>query len=423
VRHRVVEAAAELIGRLPAEQVPAPLRRVARFEPRRRARLGAAAIAARLAADADFRAGVAEAMAAAEPELAAAVAAGPVPSAADPVLVAALAYLLRPQGWTERVEAARAQLDQARVAAKEAHAAEAADDLRTRLAAVRTAHAEELDGFRADLGSARAEIRDLRGKLHAARVSARAAEERADELARSAEEDRAAAKTAASAADAELRRLRTRLTHLESAAEDARRAARAGRSADEARLRILLDALTDTAKGLRAELDLPAIVARPADSVAGGEPTGHRAVTGRGLAEDDPALLDRLLTLPQVHLIVDGYNVTKSGYGDLPLVDQRRRLLSGLAGLHAQTRAEITCVFDGARLDGPVAVTTPRGVRVMFSEPGQTADELVGRLVRAEPRGRAIVVISSDREVAESVRRAGARPAPSALLLRRLGRS
>ena len=64
--------------------------------------------------------------------------------------------------------------------------------------------------------------------------------------------------------------------------------------------------------------------------------------------------------LPQVHLIIDGYNVTKTGYGDLPLSDQRSRLVSGVGVLHAQTKAEVTVVFDGAELDAPVAVQAPR---------------------------------------------------------------
>jgi predicted RNA-binding protein with PIN domain len=79
-------------------------------------------------------------------------------------------------------------------------------------------------------------------------------------------------------------------------------------------------------------------------------------------------------------------------------------------------------VFDGAELDAPVAISAPRGVRVLFSRPGQTADELIGQLVRAEPEGRAVVVVSSDREVADAARRADARPASSNLLLRRLRR-
>ena len=119
---------------------------------------------------------------------------------------------------------------------------------------------------------------------------------------------------------------------------------------------------------------------------------------------------------------MDGYNVTKTGYGALPLAEQRLRLLGGLAVLAAQTGAEITCVFDGAQLQAPAVLATPRGVRVLFSRPGETADELIRRLVRAEPGGRPVVVVSSDKEVADGVRAAGARPAPAALLLRRLAR-
>jgi predicted RNA-binding protein with PIN domain len=59
---------------------------------------------------------------------------------------------------------------------------------------------------------------------------------------------------------------------------------------------------------------------------------------------------------------------------------------------------------------------------VLFSEAGSTADELVRRLVRAEPPGRVVVVVSSDNEVAGGVRALGARAVPSVALVRLLGR-
>ncbi|WP_322766724.1 NYN domain-containing protein, partial [Frankia sp. Cr1] len=65
----------------------------------------------------------------------------------------------------------------------------------------------------------------------------------------------------------------------------------------------------------------------------------------------------------------------------------------------------------------------PRGVRVVFSRSGQLADEEIIRLVRAEPAGRPVAVVTSDREVAETSRMSGARPVPSAALLTRLDRS
>jgi predicted RNA-binding protein with PIN domain len=62
-------------------------------------------------------------------------------------------------------------------------------------------------------------------------------------------------------------------------------------------------------------------------------------------------------------------------------------------------------------------------VRVLFSRKGETADELIRRLVRAEPAGRPIVVVSSDKEVAEGVKRHGAYPMSSDSLLRRISRA
>jgi predicted RNA-binding protein with PIN domain len=419
----VVEAAAELIGSLPPEEVPAPLRRIAKFEPRKRAKRAATPIAAQLEGDDEFRTRVVEYVREAHPGFIAAIEAGTPPAAADPVQVAAIAYLVRPAGWTRYVEAARGELERSAAAAEEAAAAREIAMLREQLTAVKSVRAEEIDKLRAELRDARTEVVELRRKLHEARQAAKVAQERADALAAETAAERSAAAVAEAAAHKEIRKVRSRLAEAEAAAEYARRAAREGRSVDDARLRVLLDALMDAAQGLRRELALPATISRPADTVSAVAPAEPGQLPGRALSEQDPGLLDKLLTLPQVHLIVDGYNVTKTGYGELPLADQRNRLVTRLGGLASQTKAEITCVFDGAELDAPVAITAPRGVRVLFSPPGQTADELIGRLVRTEPAGRAVVVVSSDREVADGARRGGARPASSALLLRRLKRS
>src|SRR3569833_4112204 len=59
VRQRVVETAADVVGSLRTGEVPPPLRRVARFEPRRRAKLAAAPIAAQLEGGDEFRGRVA----------------------------------------------------------------------------------------------------------------------------------------------------------------------------------------------------------------------------------------------------------------------------------------------------------------------------------------------------------------------------
>ena len=76
-------------------------------------------------------------------------------------------------------------------------------------------------------------------------------------------------------------------------------------------------------------------------------------------------------------------------------------------------------MFDGA---GVVAAPTrgSRGVRVLFSDAGVLADDVIRSLVAAEPEGRPVLVATSDRAVVASVRQRGAHALPSAVLLARL---
>ncbi|MQA97786.1 MAG: RNA-binding protein [Streptosporangiales bacterium] len=424
VRVKVLELAAETLGRLPGTEVPAPLRRVARFEPRRRARLGAPQIAAHLEADPEFREKVAELVRSRWPDLAAGVAAGAAPPAADPVLVAAAAYLLRPGDWAAEAERVRAELERTAAAEESAAAQRTASRLRHELASLKEDARGETERLRGELKTARGEIADLRRRLHEARQRTKEVESRAEAAATEAGRLREAAAHAQSTADTEARRLRGRLAAAEAQLEDAKRATREGRSLADARLRMLLDVLSDAAAGLRRELSLPATIDRPGDVAVGtAVPASGAAGLLAGVPDDDPGLLDRLLQVPRLHMIVDGYNVTKTGYPTLPLADQRRRLLGGLGGIAARTGVEITCVFDGAEVEAPLSLPAPRGVRVAFSSPGETADEVIVRMVRAEPPGRPVAVVTSDREIITEVRRAGARPVPSAALLRRLERA
>ncbi|WP_283133782.1 NYN domain-containing protein [Rhizohabitans arisaemae] len=425
VRQHVVDLGAQVLGTLALADVPPQLRAIARFDPRKRARLAGTSIAAQLESDKDFREHVGQALSDAWPDLVAGLREGAVPPAAEPVLIAAAAYLIRPVGWHDMIEVAREDIERSTAAAEGAAAEETAAKLRAQLTAAKVSGKEEADRLREQLKTVRAENTDLRRKLHETRERLKAAEEETNTLADAMAALRAETALAAGAGDAELKRLRERLAAAENQLEAGKRAAREGRTAEDARLRILLDALQDAAAGLRRELALPSVISKPADTVSAVTPgpQGARRLPARALADDDPALLDQILILPQLHIIVDGYNVTKTGYGTLTLAEQRARLVGGLSALAAQTRAEVTCVFDGAELNAPVPVSSPRGVRVRFSAPGQTADDLIRQLVRAEPTGRAVAVISSDREVAESVARLGARPVLSALLLRRLGRA
>jgi len=423
VRQRVIALAAAALTGLPVDELPVPLRRVAKFAPNRRARLAGTAIATQLSGDPLFRQRLAGRVLEEAGDLGAAVLEGACPAAADPVEVAALAYLGRPAGWTELVEAA------GEIVRAEAESAAMTELLRD--AEQRAARAEhdravarvEADKLRDELARLREEAAGLREEnrtLNRALREAQAREKRAAELVAT---EKGRLNRTLSDHDAELRRLRARLAEAEATAGANRQSAKEARQVDDARLWLLLETIGQAAVGLRRELALEPSSLLPADLVAA-ETAGRQGFeTGkaRALDADDPARLDQLLALPKAHLIVDGYNVTKTGFPEISLEQQRSRLISGLGGLAAQTRAEITAVFDGAeRVVGPPA--TPRGVRVLFSPKGTTADELIRRLVRAEPAGRPIIVISADREVADGVRRHGAYPLSSTTLLRRLGR-
>jgi len=427
VRLRVVALASDTLGALGDDEVPTSLRPFRHWAPARRTKLAATPLAAAIEHDVLFRQRCGARLREAMPDLVAALEAGTLPAAADPVDVAAAAYLLRAPGWGTRIAEVAAQLTQATEAAGTAEAAEALARLHESLAAVRAQGREELARAREELAAAQAETAAVTRELRAEKGARRRAESAAEAADVRASEATAAASAATAAAETELRRMRARVTEAETALDSARRATRGGRSAEDTRLRLLLDTVVEASQGLRRELALPPTTDRPADfveaAVPGSSSTGSSSTgSSQPLLADDPAVFDELLALPQVHVIVDGYNVTKTGYPDLPLEQQRSRLVAGLVALVARSGAEVTCCFDGATVAGHVPSMSRRGVRVLFSKPGEIADELIRRLVRAEPEGRPVVVVSSDREVADGVRRHGARPVTSAALVRRLDR-
>ena len=416
-RAGLIALAADVIGRLPADEVPSSLRAVARFTPAKRTRLGGTALAAALDGDEQFRDTVARYVVESSPDLVAALRDGTETTAADPIDVALVAYLTRPPGWRAAIEAANLRWSREREHAQTGRAELAA--LRSEIAELRAQARGEQARTRDAVADARRaaenEIAALRKSLRERIRELRQAERERDAARADAAQARGRWEAQAAAQETELRRQRARLADAERAVETARRGLRAERDVDDARLWLLIDTLVQAATGVRRELSLAAPTVRPADAV---ESAGSTARVARSV--DSPAALDQLLVLPNTHLIVDGYNVTKTGYGDLSLADQRARLIGALATLAAQTGAEITVAFDGGTKP-PAQPPTPRGVRVLFSAPDEIADDLIRRLVAAEPSGRPVVVVTSDRQVATDTARDGAWTAPSAVLLARLG--
>ncbi|SDP52913.1 Predicted RNA-binding protein containing a PIN domain [Actinopolyspora xinjiangensis] len=419
LRGRIAELAAAALGAMRPGDVPVRLRPITRFTVAKRAKLGQSDLLAAMRDSAVFHTAVLDWCRKKHPEALEQQQADPLAAATAAVLlntVTAAHYVelighrvehgkLREQrdsavSRAERLaadnERLRGELEEANRLARSAerHNSSDADRLRNRLRQQGVRLREQKD-----------EVARLAAELE--RVTEQKDREMAELV---AERDRDRARAAEE---------RTRAERSDREAETARQSAREARRGDEVRLALLLETLEGSVAGLRRELG-PARRGhdsgghKPADTVG-----GVRAQAASTEDVSDVAALDRLLALPAVHLVVDGYNVTKTGYPELPLADQRDRLAHQLAVLAARSGAEVTVVFDGADVVS-VPRSGPRGVRVLFSEPDVQADDVIRELVDAEPDGRQIVVATSDREVVNSVRRRGAYAVASAVLLERV---
>jgi predicted RNA-binding protein with PIN domain len=418
VRARVISYAADALGALPADHVPGPLKRAAQFTPQRRARIAGQQIIDQLATDDVFRERMGVQVAARQSEVSARLAEG-----VATVETAALAFLVRPEGWQEVVAAVAEQGSGSGDRSGDRHADELVV-LRGRLDAALAEQAALRRAAKEDLAAAKAEIAELRRKLGDTRGQLRAARTEAERLAAEGADTVARLQAEGAAAEVESRRLRAQVAGVEAELARVQRASRASREEGTLRARLLLDTLLQASQGLRQELALPVVTGSPADQVeAHLAESGARDSSGTASrAADDPMLVRELLNLPQVHLIVDGYNVTRAEWDDVTLEIQRNRLLRGLAPLAAQSGAEITVVFDGTNAETRPAVPQPRGVRVLFSPRGVLADDVIRELVAVEPPGRPVGVVTSDREIARDVgRKSGVRVIGARALVRLLG--
>jgi len=416
LRARLADAAATALSGMEAADVPHVLRRIAGFTPAKRAKLGGPALLAELAGSSAFRAAVMAWWDEHRPgELVA-------DEAADPLTNAAAAVLIGDPHAADAVAATARRVEVGEVKAERDTLLSKVDKLTA-----------EMERLRGELTEARAQVREAGQQREAEflhlrrRLSEQGATLRGALDARTAAEEQMAAlraetqsRIAAAAAECERERGRAEAERrrADRAAEEvaaARQAAREARQADETRLALLVDTLGGAVAGLRRELALGGGGPRPADLVAGAQ------AAGSGTRVDTVPGLDALLAVPTLHLVVDGYNVSKTGYPELTLADQRSRLITQLGALAARTRVEITVVFDGA---GVMAAPPrgARGVRVLFSEPGVLADDVIRSIVAAEPHGRPVAVVTADRAVVNSIRAYGAYAVPSAVLVTRLGR-
>ena len=119
--------------------------------------------------------------------------------------------------------------------------------------------------------------------------------------------------------------------------------------------------------------------------------------------------------------LVDGNNVMAERVGwhrDKPRA--RRRLMDDLAQFARLKRVRVSVVFDGAPEEQFADGASYKGVRVFYAERGSNADERIKRMVESERERRTLIVVTSDRALADYVRRCGSQVARSGEFRKRM---
>jgi predicted RNA-binding protein with PIN domain len=107
--------------------------------------------------------------------------------------------------------------------------------------------------------------------------------------------------------------------------------------------------------------------------------------------------------------LVDGNNVMAQRVGwHRDKGRARRELMDELARFAEAKGARVAVVFDGAPEKHFGDGSSYRGVRVFYAERGSDADERIKGLVEATRERRTLLVVTSDRALANYVRRCGA---------------
>ncbi|MBW3658775.1 MAG: NYN domain-containing protein [Actinobacteria bacterium] len=270
--------------------------------------------------------------------------------------------------------------------------------------------ADELRRAKERARSLRAELDELRRQLGGAEARAERLEERVvaqgEELSRERELVRELRDEVAQLRDEqprlverERRRSERRIAELEAELQDVRRrdeTRREARAREERARELAAQRAREEAATTERRRRQPQARVRP------GRPTVLPRSIAPGTREEAEALLG-----PGRLVLVDGYNVTLSRKPQLSLEEQREWLIRVLAGLASRRRVRPQVVFDG-RGDGGGGRPgdAARGVSVVFSPSGVTADDEIALAVEAtdEP----VVVVTDDRGLRDRVRPHGA---------------
>lgn len=373
-------------------------------------------------------------------------------------------FLTRPDGWQEELELLLAAAAEEREGARQSR-----EELRAERRAAQLA--ETVDRLRGELEALRAVLEATERDVARERTARTSAEQTRDDLSAQVdrlEQERSRAvrslkETEATAVERleEVRSLRAELAEVREArsaepeaarpadqpgadsiptesdrvaapevatrspwdGRDPRAVAEAVRQASEAAA-LLAAALERASAALDVdepvELEVPEPARPAAPPVAERAPRPPRRVPVRltkGVHEGSVEGLEQLLGTPGLVVVVDGYNVAKEGWPNLEPSAQRDSLISVLGTVRTRTGAQVHVVFDGDAEGARPAVGAPLPVRVHFSPAEVEADDVILEMVAGLPTDVPVLVVSSDRRVADGARRLGANSVRSRQLL------
>jgi predicted RNA-binding protein with PIN domain len=116
-------------------------------------------------------------------------------------------------------------------------------------------------------------------------------------------------------------------------------------------------------------------------------------------------------------ILVDGYNLIWAIRGiegrageHFDPADESKRLVDFMGAYAGASGERVVIVFDGDRPPGFARGGLPRGVRVAYSGPDRKADDVIVEMAAGGGPGGPVTVVSSDREIKDRVRAAGAEP-------------
>lgn len=101
------------------------------------------------------------------------------------------------------------------------------------------------------------------------------------------------------------------------------------------------------------------------------------------------------------YLIVDGYNIINDWpeFAQLrreDLAHARKSLIEILIDYQALTEQKLILVFDAHQVKGKEQLLTDGGIRIIFSREGQTADQVIEKLVYRLAKDHRVTVATSD---------------------------